>query len=57
VIRQSFKERKTPHPLTKDSVLWHIGSTVISFVFRNFNQKVGNPLKRGKITSLHRLHQ
>jgi len=33
----------------------HIGSNVISFVFRNFNQKGGNPLKGGKITSLYNL--
>jgi len=52
VIKQSLKERKPPHPHTKDVILWHIGSNVISFVFRNFNQKGGNPLKRGKITSL-----
>jgi len=38
VIRQSFKGRKTPHPLTKDVILWHTGSNVIGF-FRNSNQK------------------
>jgi len=41
VIRQSIKGRKTPHPLTKDTVLWHTGSNVINYVFRNFNQKGG----------------
>jgi len=46
VIRQSIKGRKTPHPLTKDVILWHTGSNVIGFVFRNSNQKEGNPLKR-----------
>jgi len=29
VIRQSVKERKIPHPLTKDTKLWHVGSNVI----------------------------
>jgi len=49
---QSIKERKSPHPLTKDIILRHVGSNVISFVFRNFNLKGGNPLKGGKITCL-----
>jgi len=52
VIRQSIKGRKTPHPLTKDTILWHTGSNVIGFVFRISNQKGGNPLKGGKITCL-----
>jgi len=52
VIRQSIKGRRTPHPLTKDTVLWHTGSNAIGFVFRNSNQKGGNPLKGGKITCL-----
>jgi len=39
-------------PLTKDVILWHTGSNVIGFVFRNSNQKGGNPLKGGKITCL-----
>jgi len=39
VIRQSLTKRKTPHPLQKMWFFWHIGSNVISFVFRNFNQK------------------
>jgi len=52
MIRQSIKGRKTPHPLTKDVILWHTGLNVIGFVFRNSNQKGGNPLKGGKITCL-----
>jgi len=48
VIRQSVKGRKTPHPLTKDTILWHTGSNVIGFIFRNSNQKGGNPLKEEK---------
>jgi len=46
VIRQSIKGMKTPHPLTKDRVLWHTGSNVIGFILRNSNQK------GGKITCL-----
>jgi len=53
VIRQSIKGRKTPHPLTKDAILWHTGPNVIGFVFRNSNQKGGNPLKGGKVTCLY----
>jgi len=52
VIRHSIKGRKTPHSLTKDTVLGHTGSNVIGFVFRNSNQKGVNPLKGGKITCL-----
>jgi len=51
VIRQSIKGRKTPHPFTF-VVLWHTGSNVIGFLFRDSNQKGGNPLKGGKITCL-----
>jgi len=56
VIRQStwsIKERKTPYPLKTDIILCLAGSNVKSFVFRNFNQKEGNPLKGGKITCLY----
>jgi len=53
VIRQLIKESKTPHTLTKNIILWHVGPNMIRFVFRNFNQKGGNPLKGGKITCLH----
>jgi len=48
------EREENPQPLTKDVIFWHIGSNVISFVFRNLNQKGGNPLKRGKITSLYK---
>jgi len=51
VIRQSIKGRKTPHPLTKVSFMAY-WINVIVFVFRNSNQKGGNPLKGGKITCL-----
>jgi len=46
VIRQSIKGRKTPHHHTKDTILWHTGSNVIGFVFRNSNQKEGNSERR-----------
>jgi len=53
VIRQSIKGRKTPQPLTKDVIFMAYWINVIGFVFRNFNQKGGNPPKGGKITCLN----
>jgi len=37
-MRQSLKNRKTPHPLTKDVIFWHIGSNVM-FCFQEFQPK------------------
>jgi len=49
VIRQSIKERNTPHPLIKDIILWHIGSNVISFnCFQEFQPKRRKSSERKK---------
>ena len=47
------KKRKPPIPPSKCNRFEHIGSNLKQFISANFGQKKGNPLKRGRFSSLH----
>ena len=56
--RKSIQKRGNSHnPYSKDVRFGHIGSNLTLFVSAKFSEKKGNPLKRGKFSSLQKSYQ
>ena len=51
-----FKKEKTPISPSQCNRFEHIGSNLKQFISANFGQKRGNPLKRGRFSSLNNIH-